>query len=77
VIATDVPRWRAILEAHDCGVCVPSDSPRQLAAAMTGLLDDDDRARAMGERSRRAAERHYAWESQAAALVALYAELLA
>jgi glycosyltransferase involved in cell wall biosynthesis len=41
------------------------------------LLDDDDRARARGQCARRAAEQHYSWQSQAAALVALYTELLA
>jgi glycosyltransferase involved in cell wall biosynthesis len=77
VIATDVPRWRAVLEAHDCGVCVPYGAPELLGAAIARLLDDDERARAMGERARRAAEERYSWETQAAALVALYDELLA
>jgi glycosyltransferase involved in cell wall biosynthesis len=77
VIATDVPRWRALLEAHDCGVCVPYGSPEILGAAITRMLDDDERARAMGERARRAAEECYSWETQAATLVALYDELLA
>jgi hypothetical protein len=77
VVATDVPLWRDLLETHGCGVCVPADSPDQLAQAMTGLLDDDARARSMGQRARRAAERHYSWQSQADALIALYGELLA
>jgi glycosyltransferase involved in cell wall biosynthesis len=77
VIATDVPRWRALLEEHNCGICVPYGSPELLGAAITRLLDDDDGARAMGERARRAAEERYSWETQAAALVALYDELLA
>ena len=76
VVATDVPLWRKLLEAHDCGICVPPDSPRRLAAAITELLDDDDRARAMGQRARHAAEQHYSWQTQADALVALYSELL-
>jgi glycosyltransferase involved in cell wall biosynthesis len=77
VVATDVPLWRELLESHDCGICVPPDSPRRLAEAMTSLLDDDARARSMGGRGRRAAEQHYSWHSQAATLVALYRELLA
>jgi len=77
VISTDVPRWREILETHNCGICVPHDSPRRLAAAIAELLDDDERARAMGERGRRAVEAQYSWRTQADALVALYAELLA
>jgi glycosyltransferase involved in cell wall biosynthesis len=77
VVSTDVPLWRDLLETYECGVCVPPDSPRRLAQAMTSLLDDDASARSMGERARRAAEQHYSWQSQADALVGLYAELLA
>ncbi len=77
VISIDVPRWREVLDAHDCGVCVPFGSPPALGAAIGALLDDDERARAMGARGRRVVEAHYSWRSQADALLALYAELLA
>jgi glycosyltransferase involved in cell wall biosynthesis len=77
VVATDVPRWREVLEAHDCGVCVPAGSPRRLGAAIAELLDDDERAREMGARGRRAAVERYSWETQASALVRFYGELLA
>jgi glycosyltransferase involved in cell wall biosynthesis len=77
VIAIDVPRWREVLDTYDCGVCVPFGSPPALGAAIGELLDDDERARAMGARGRRAVEAHYSWTSQAEALLALYAELLA
>jgi glycosyltransferase involved in cell wall biosynthesis len=76
IVAMDVPRWRAVLEEHACGVCVPYGSPAALGAAIERVLDDDDTARAMGERARRAAEERYSWETQARALVALYDELL-
>jgi glycosyltransferase involved in cell wall biosynthesis len=77
VIATDVPRWRELLEAHDCGLCFPAGSPRGLGEAIAAVLADDERARGMSERARRAAEQHYSWESQATALLDLYADLLA
>jgi glycosyltransferase involved in cell wall biosynthesis len=76
VVATDVPLWRELLEAHDCGVCVAHGSPQRLGAAIAELLDNDGRARAMGERARRAAETHYSWETQEVVLVGLYAQLL-
>jgi glycosyltransferase involved in cell wall biosynthesis len=76
VVATDVPRWREVLDTHDCGVVVPPRSPERLAAAIRGLLDDEPRARAMGERGRRAAVERYSWETQAGALLALYEGLL-
>jgi glycosyltransferase involved in cell wall biosynthesis len=77
IVATDVPRWRAVLDAHGCGVSVTARSPRSLATAIAALLDDDDAARAMGERGRRAALTRYSWETQASALVRFYEELLA
>jgi glycosyltransferase involved in cell wall biosynthesis len=77
IVATDVPRWRAVLEEHECGVSVPFGDPARLGAAIERLLDDDDGARAMGERARAAAERHYSWETQAAALADLYERVLA
>jgi glycosyltransferase involved in cell wall biosynthesis len=77
VVATDVPRWRNLLESHGCGVCVPHGSPRALAAAIRGLLDDDTRARAMGARGRDAALERYSWETQAMRLLRFYDELLA
>jgi glycosyltransferase involved in cell wall biosynthesis len=76
IVATDVPRWREVLRAHDCGVSVPFGDPAQLGAAIERLLADDDAARAMGERARGAAERHYSWETQAAAMTHLYERLL-
>jgi glycosyltransferase involved in cell wall biosynthesis len=76
VVATDVPLWRAFLEAHGCGVCVPHGSPERLGGAIARLLADEAQARAMGERGRRAVEERYSWETQAAVLVGLYHELL-
>ena len=48
-------------------VCWPRRSPRCWTTT---------RAREMGERARRAAVEHYSWETQAAVLADLYAELL-
>jgi glycosyltransferase involved in cell wall biosynthesis len=66
-----------VLDARDCGVCVPFGSPRALGAAIGELLDDDERTQAMGARGRSAIEAHYSWRSQANALLDLYDELLA
>jgi glycosyltransferase involved in cell wall biosynthesis len=77
VVATDVPLWREILDGHDCGICVPHGAPERMGAAITSLLDDDARARAMGDRARRLAEERYSWASQAGVLLGLYQELLA
>jgi glycosyltransferase involved in cell wall biosynthesis len=76
VVASDVSPWSDIIRRHDCGRCVPAGDAGALASALGELLGDPQAAQAMGERGRRAAEQHYDWESQAANLLALYAELL-
>ncbi len=77
VVATDVEPWNAIIARHRCGLCVPLDDPRALAAAIERVLNDPGEARAMGERARAAAIEHYSWESQETVLLGLYQELLA
>ena len=76
VVASDVSPWSDVIRRHDCGVCVPVEDASALAAGLSELLDDPVRARAMGERGRRAAEQHYSWDTQAASLLELYAALL-
>jgi colanic acid biosynthesis glycosyl transferase WcaI len=57
-----VPResdvWRIIAESGG-GVCVPAGRGEALAAALDGLASRRDEARAMGERARAYAERHF------------------
>jgi glycosyltransferase involved in cell wall biosynthesis len=76
VVASDVSPWSDIIRRYDCGLCVPVEDANALAVGLSELLDDPERARAMGERGRRAAEQHYSWDTQAASLLELYAALL-
>jgi glycosyltransferase involved in cell wall biosynthesis len=77
VVASDVSPWSDIIRRHACGLCVPAEDARALAAAFGELLDDPRTARAMGERGRTAAVEHYDWSVQAATLLELYGSLLA
>jgi glycosyltransferase involved in cell wall biosynthesis len=56
------PAWGAasVLPRGECGLVVPSRSPRLLAAAMTELINDPQRRRAMGVRARYRAETDFA-----------------
>jgi glycosyltransferase involved in cell wall biosynthesis len=68
VVATDVSGVRDLFpdgrgdEPAMGGVVVPADDPAALADAIRALLDDDERARALGAEGRRRAEREYAVE---------------
>jgi glycosyltransferase involved in cell wall biosynthesis len=75
VIASDFPRWRAIVEASECGLCVDPRDPAAIAAAIDRLAQDPQLARRMGANGRRAVEQTYNWKNEAQKLVRFYADL--
>jgi glycosyltransferase involved in cell wall biosynthesis len=75
VIASDFPDWRAVVEMHECGLCVDPSDPQAIADSIEWLLAHPGEAQRMGENGRRAAERHYSWESEREKLLSLYGEL--
>jgi glycosyltransferase involved in cell wall biosynthesis len=76
VIASDFPLWRAIVEAHECGLCVDPTDPIAVGRAIEWILEHPDEAQAMGANGRRAVERHFSWESERDELERLYDEIL-
>lgn len=75
VIASDFPRWRAIIDASDCGLCVDPRDPAAIAAAIDRLAHDPPLARRLGANGRRAIEQTYNWRNEAQKLVRFYADL--
>jgi glycosyltransferase involved in cell wall biosynthesis len=72
VITADFPLYRDVVERHGCGFCVSAYDPTAVADALTYLISHPAEARAMGERGRAAAERHYNWATEADKLRAFY-----
>lgn len=72
VIGSDFGMIKDIVEEHSCGVLVNPLNPEDIAKAIQQLLDNDEEAKAMGERGRKAAIAHYNWEREAEKLVDLY-----
>lgn len=52
-----------LVESEECGVVVPPEDPRALAAALSALAADPSRRAAMGAAGRRAAERDFGREA--------------
>jgi glycosyltransferase involved in cell wall biosynthesis len=76
LIASDFPHWRSFIERYQCGVVVPPGDVRAIAGAITELVENPDRAEAMGRRGRAIVEEEYNWESERLKLLALYDRLL-
>ena len=75
VIASDFPRWRAIVEASDCGLCVDPRDPAAIAAAIDRLAREPALARRLGANGRRAIEQTYNWNNEAQKLLRFYVGL--
>jgi glycosyltransferase involved in cell wall biosynthesis len=75
VIASDFPRWRAIVDAAECGLCVDPRDPAAIAAAIDRLAGDAALVRWMGANGRRAVEQHYNWRHEAQKLLRFYDDL--
>jgi glycosyltransferase involved in cell wall biosynthesis len=75
VIASDIAHWRRFIDAHDCGILVPHDDPRAIANAIQSLVDDPDRAEAMGRRGRALIAEELNWERESRRLFDLYERL--
>jgi alpha-maltose-1-phosphate synthase len=61
----------------ETGLLVPPGEPGPLAAALNALIQDPDRAAAMGQAGRKRAVAEFGWPAIAAQTAALYAELVA
>lgn len=75
VLTTDLLRTAAMVRQAGCGIVAPHDDAAAHAAALTSLLREPGRARALGGAGRAAFLERMTFEGEAAKLVALYARL--
>lgn len=76
VVATNVGAFPEVVEDGQSGFLVPPQSPGQLAQAISNLVNDPQRARAMGRYARHLSETKYAWPPIARSILDVYRELL-
>lgn len=75
-VLSDTPYIRQAAEKYQFGICVDPADPKQIAAAITYLLDHPEEARQMGENGRRAVKEEFNWGIEEKKLFALYTEIL-
>jgi len=76
VVATEVGCLREMVIEGESGHLVPSRKPRELAAAILGLLKDRDRAQMMGGEGRRRVENLFSIERMVGKREELFEEIL-
>ncbi len=72
VVATRAGGLPQVIDDEVNGLLVPERDPVALAVAIGRLLDDPDRARALGQRARERIVRHFGWERVAERFEAAY-----
>src|SRR6478752_2771918 len=75
VVASNLPRWRDIVDGVGCGLAVDPCNSTAVAGALERLLRDEDEAAAMGRRGRQAFLSTFNWDAEAERLLALYERL--
>lgn len=76
VVASDCPGNAAVIQSGKTGLLLPEPSPETLAASIIRLLQEPQRARALGEAGRQLVKDRYLLEHMVQQYEALYQELL-
>lgn len=76
IVASDLPTQAAVIAEAGCGVVVEPLSAEAHAEAICALLEDPERARALGNAGLEASETKFTWEAEAQKLQSLYSRLV-
>ncbi len=76
VIAGDSGGVSGVVNAPDCGVLVPPHDPEQMARAITGLLSQPDKMKAMGKQAQARTWEHHGLNGAARRLTAVFEQLV-
>jgi glycosyltransferase involved in cell wall biosynthesis len=76
VIASRVSALPEIVQDGETGLLVPPDDPPALAEAITKLLDDPDRAAALGRAGYERLQQHFSVEAMAQATLDVYTAVI-
>lgn len=77
VVASDIPGPNAVMDVNQSGLLVPKQDPEALANAIIKILNDPEKAKAMGKRGRELVETKYNWKTIVQQVTGLYQEVLA
>ncbi len=64
VITSNFPLYKAVVEMHNCGICINPTDTQALVNAIKHLLNNPEEANRLGANGKKAIQEHYNWESQ-------------
>ncbi|MBL0343206.1 MAG: glycosyltransferase family 4 protein [Bacteroidetes bacterium] len=77
VISSDIPLWKGIVDATNCGVCVNPLHPPAIRNAIIEIMENEKLSQQMGLNGRNAVSEKYNWQIEETKLLSIYSELSA
>jgi glycosyltransferase involved in cell wall biosynthesis len=75
VITSNFELYKDIVERHYCGLCVDPLDPKELAEAITYIMNHPKEAKQMEENGKKVVQERYNWIIEEKKLFAIYQEL--
>lgn len=75
VIAANYKLWKQIIEDNNCGICINPENANDIAEAINELINNPDKAKAMGENGKKAVINKYNWKIEEEKLLKVYSEV--
>jgi glycosyltransferase involved in cell wall biosynthesis len=72
IICTNYKLWQEIIDEYECGICVNPTNENEIAAAISFIVNNKDKARKMGQEGRRAIKEKFNWKVEEKKLLELY-----
>lgn len=76
VILPDFGEWMTFNQEHECGINVDVENGKAVADAIHYLIDNPEKAKALGENGRRWVEEKFSWQAAFKKLQVLYDEVM-
>jgi len=76
VISSNIALWKEIVNGANCGICVNPYEPKEIAAAINKMIEDDKLAEQMGKNGQKAVLEKYNWENEEKKLIQIYNNII-
>ena len=76
VITSDIPLWKDIVESNECGIAVNPMNPKEIADAISYIINNPNEASKMGKNGRLAVINKFNWSKEEEKLLTVYKKII-